>query len=40
MHGYICTLTPLVSGTDDLEIANCMGNIMAQLDYNWNQLEQ
>jgi hypothetical protein len=40
MHGYICTLTALVIGTHDLEIANCMGNIMSQLDYNWTQLEQ
>ncbi len=40
MHGYICTLTALVSGAHDSEIANSMGNIMSQLDYNWTQLEQ
>jgi hypothetical protein len=33
MQGYIDNLTALVSSTDDLEMANCMGNVMAQLDY-------
>jgi hypothetical protein len=33
MQGCIDNLTTLVSSTDDLEIANCMGNEMAQLDY-------